>query len=196
MKRGFTLIELLVVIAIIAVLAVVVVLVLWLIMSFNGLIRTRNQAQEAFSDIDVQLKRRYDLIPNLVEAVKGYMTHEADVFEKVTSARSQAMQATDGAKAAAEDNLSGALKSLFAVAENYPDLKANQNFLSLQNELTDTEDKIQAARRFYNGMVRDLNTKIQAFPSNIIASMFGFKKMDFFGGDMTDAERQPVQVKF
>jgi LemA protein len=165
---------------------VVAVLVLWLIVSFNGLVRTRNQAQEASSDIDVQLKRRYDLIPNLVEAVKGYMT----------AARSQAMQATDGAKAAAEDNLSGALKSLFAVAENYPDLKANQNFLSLQGELTDTEDKIQAARRFYNGMVRDLNTKIQAFPSNIIASMFGFKKMDFFGGDMTDAEREPVQVKF
>ena len=165
-------------------------------LSFNGLVRTRNQAQEAFSDIDVQLKRRYDLIPNLVEAVKGYMTHEASVFEKVTEARSQAMQATGAAKAGAEDNLSGALKSLFAVAENYPDLKANQNFLSLQSELTDTEDKIQAARRFYNGMVRDLNTKIQAFPSNIIASTFGFKKMDFFGGDMTDAERQPVQVKF
>jgi LemA protein len=175
---------------------VVAVLVIWLIVSFNGLVRTRNQAQEASSDIDVQLKRRYDLIPNLVEAVKGYMTHEADVFEKVTAARSQAMQATDGAKAEAEDNLSGALKSLFAVAENYPDLKANQNFLSLQSELTDTEDKIQAARRFYNGMVRDLNTKIQAFPSNIIAGTFGFKKMDFFGGDMTDAEKQPVQVKF
>jgi LemA protein len=175
---------------------VVAVLILWLIVSFNGLVRTRNQAQEASSDIDVQLKRRYDLIPNLVEAVKGYMAHEAGVFEKVTEARSQAMQATDGAKAAAEDNLSGALKSLFAVAENYPDLKANQNFLSLQSELTDTEDKIQAARRFYNGMVRDLNTKIQAFPSNIIASMFGFKKMDFFGGDLTDAEKQPVQVKF
>jgi LemA protein len=175
---------------------VVALIVLWLIGSFNGLIRTRNQAQEAASDIDVQLKRRYDLIPNLVEAVKGYMTHEASVFEKVTQARSQAMQATDGAKAAAEDNLSGALKSLFAVAENYPQLKANENFMSLQNELTDTEDKIQASRRFYNGMVRDLNTKIQAFPSNIIASTFGFKKMDFFGGDMTDAERQPVQVKF
>jgi LemA protein len=175
---------------------VVAVLVLWLIGSFNGLIRTRNQAQEAFSDIDVQLKRRYDLIPNLVEAVKGYMTHEASVFEKVTTARSQAMTATGPAKAGAEDNLSGALKSLFAVAENYPELKANENFLSLQNELTDTEDKIQAARRFYNGMVRDLSNKIQAFPSNIIAGIFGFKKMDFFGGDMTDAERQPVQVKF
>ncbi len=175
---------------------VVAVIALWLIGSFNGLVRVRNQAQEASSDIDVQLKRRYDLIPNLVEAVKGYMTHEANVFEKVTEARSQAMQATDGAKAAAEDNLSGALKSLFAVAENYPQLKANENFLSLQSELTDTEDKIQAARRFYNGMVRDLNTKIQAFPSNIIANTFGFKKMDFFGGDMTDAEKQPVAVKF
>ena len=176
--------------------AVVVVLVLWLIGAFNGLIRTRNQAQEAFSDIDVQMKRRYDLIPNLVEAVKGYMTHEASVFEKVTQARTQAMTATGSAKAGAEDQLSGALKSLFAVAENYPQLKANENFLSLQSELTDTEDKIQAARRFYNGMVRDLNNKIQAFPSNIIAGMFGFKKMDFFGGDMTDAERAPVQVKF
>jgi LemA protein len=175
---------------------VVAVLVLWLIACFNGLIRTRNQAQEAFSDIDVQLKRRYDLIPNLVEAVKGYMTHEASVFEKVTQARSQAMNATGAAKAGAEDQLSGALKSLFAVAENYPQLKANENFLSLQSELTDTEDKIQAARRFYNGMVRDLNNKIQAFPSNIIAGIFGFKKMDFFGGDMTAAERQPVQVKF
>jgi LemA protein len=175
---------------------VVAVLVLWLIGSFNGLIRTRNQAQEAYSDIDVQLKRRYDLIPNLVEAVKGYMTHEASVFEKVTQARSQAMNATGAAKAGAEDQLSGALKSLFAVAENYPQLKANENFLSLQGELTDTEDKIQAARRFYNGMVRDLSNKIQAFPSNIIAGIFGFKKMDFFGGDMTAAERQPVQVKF
>ena len=175
---------------------VVAVLVLWLIGSFNGLIRTRNQAQEAFSDIDVQLKRRYDLIPNLVEAVKGYMTHEADVFEKVTAARTQAMTATGPAKAGAEDQLSGALKSLFAVAENYPQLKANENFLSLQNELTDTEDKIQAARRFYNGMVRDLSNKIQAFPSSIIAGIFGFKKMDFFGGDMTDAERQPIAVKF
>ena len=175
---------------------VVAVLVLWLIGSFNGLIHTRNQAQEAFSDIDVQLKRRYDLIPNLVESVKGYMTHEASVFEKVTQARTQAMTATGSAKAGAEDQLSGALKSLFAVAENYPQLKANENFLSLQSELTDTEDKIQAARRFYNGMVRDLNNKIQSFPSNIIASTFGFKQMDFFGGDMTNVERQAVQVKF
>ncbi len=178
------------------VLAVVVIIVLWFIISFNGLVRTRNQVQEAYSDIDVQLKRRYDLIPNLVESVKGYMAHEAGVFEKVTQARSQAMQATGAAKAGAEDALSGALKSLFAVAENYPQLKANENFLSLQSELTDTEDKIQAARRFYNGMVRDLNTKIQAFPSDIVAGIFGFKKMDFFGGDLTGAEREPVAVKF
>jgi LemA protein len=175
---------------------VLAVIVIWIIVAYNGLIRTRNQAKEAFSDIDVQLKRRYDLIPNLVEAVKGYMTHEASVFEKVTQARAQAMQATGPAKPGAEDQLSGALKSLFAVAENYPQLKANENFLSLQGELTDTEDKIQAARRFYNGMVRDLNTKIQAFPSNIIAHSFGFAPMDFFGKDLTDAERQPVAVKF
>ncbi len=175
---------------------VLAVIVLWLVVEYNGLVRVRNQAKEAFSDIDVQLKRRYDLIPNLVESVKGYMAHEAGVFETVTAARSQAMQATGPAKAGAENQLSGALKSLFAVAENYPQLKANENFLSLQGELTDTEDKIQAARRFYNGMVRDLNTKIQVFPSNIIANAFGFKQMDFFGNDLTDAEKQAVQVKF
>src|SRR5579872_909652 len=175
---------------------IIVLIILWLVFAYNGLVRTRTRAEEAFSDIDVQLKRRYDLIPNLVESVKGYMGHEAGVFEKVTQARSQAMQATGPAKAGAEDVLSGALKSLFAVAENYPQLKANENFLSLQNELTDTEDKIQAARRFYNGMVRDLNTKIQTFPTNMFASMFGFSKMEFFGGDLSDAEKQPVQVKF
>jgi LemA protein len=175
---------------------VVVVVVLWLVLAYNGLVTTRNRAQEAYSDIDVQLKRRYDLIPNLVEAVKGYASHEKTVFEDVTAARSNAMQATGPARAGAENQLSGALKSLFAVAENYPDLKANQNFLNLQNELTDTEDKIQAARRFYNGMVRDLNTKIQVFPTNMFANMFGFAKMDFFGNDLTDAEKQPVQVKF
>jgi LemA protein len=174
---------------------IVVVIILWLVLAYNGLVRTRNRAQEAWSDIDVQLKRRYDLIPNLVESVKGYAGHEKTVFEDVTKARSQAMQATGAAKAGAENALSGTLKSLFAVAENYPDLKANQNFLSLQNELTDTEDKIQAARRFYNGMVRDLNTKIQAFPTNLMASSLGFKSMDFFG-DLTDAEKQPVAVKF
>jgi LemA protein len=180
----------------IIILIVLVLVALWLVMAYNGLIRTRTQAQEAWSDIDVQLKRRYDLIPNLMETVKGYAAHEKTVFEDVTKARSQAMQATGTAKAGAENQLSGALKSLFAVAENYPDLKANQNFLDLQNQLTDTEDKIQAARRFYNGMVRDLNTKIQVFPTNMFANQFGFQKMDFFGNDLTDAEKQPVQVKF
>jgi LemA protein len=176
--------------------AVVVVLILWLIGAFNGLVRLRTQAQEAMSDIDVQLKRRYDLIPNLVETVKGYALHEKTVLEDVTAARTNAMQATGSAKAAAENQLSQTLKSLFAVAENYPQLKANENFSKLQDELTDTEDKIQAARRFYNGMVRDLNTKIQTFPSNLIAGSFGFTKMEFFGNDMTDTERAPVQVKF
>jgi LemA protein len=178
------------------ILAIVVLIVLWLVLAYNGLVRSRTQAQEGFSDIDVQLKRRYDLIPNLVESVKGYAAHESGVFEAVTTARATAMQATGAAKAGAENALSGTLKSLFAVAENYPQLKANENFLALQNELTDTEDKIQAARRFYNGMVRDLNTKIQTFPTNIFANSFGFQKMDFFGNDMTDAEKQPVQVKF
>lgn len=174
---------------------VLAVIVLWLIFAYNGLVRLRNRAKEAWSDIDVQLKRRYDLIPNLVESVKGYMQHEAGVFEKVTKARAQAMQATGNAKAGAEDMLSGALRSLFAVAENYPQLKANENFLNLQNELTDTEDKIQAARRFYNGNVRDLNTRIETFPTNLIARTFGFTPMEFFG-DLADAEKQPVQVKF
>jgi LemA protein len=175
---------------------VVVVVLLWLVLAYNGLVQSRTRTQEAYSDIDVQLKRRYDLIPNLVSTVQGYATHEKTVFENVTAARANAMQATGPAKADAENQLSGTLKSLFAVAENYPDLKANQNFLNLQNELTDTEDKIQAARRFYNGMVRDLNTKILVFPTNMFANMFGFTKMDFFGHDLTDAEKQPVQVKF
>ncbi len=175
--------------------AVIIIIVLWLILSYNGLVQTRNRAQEAWSDIDVQLKRRYDLIPNLVESVKGYAAHEKTVFENVTRARTAAMQATGQAKAAAENQLSQTLKSLFAVSENYPQLKANENFLNLQNELTDTEDKIQAARRFYNGMVRDLNTKIQIFPTNVFANAFGFAKMEFFG-DVNDAEKQPVRVKF
>ena len=179
------------------VLGIIIVLLLWLALAYNGLVSTRNRAQEAMSDIDVQLKRRYDLIPNLVSTVQGYAAHEKTVFEDVTKARAAAMGATGTAnKADAENQLSNTLKSLFAVAENYPDLKANQNFLSLQNELTDTEDKIQAARRFYNGMVRDLNTKIQVFPTNMFASIFGFTKMDFFGNDLTDVEKQPVQVKF
>ena len=174
---------------------VLALILLWLVGSYNGLVRTRNRAQEAWSDIDVQLKRRYDLIPNLVETVKGYAAHEKSVFEDVTKARATAMQATGTDKAGAENALSQTLKSLFAVAENYPQLKANENFQKLQDELTDTEDKIQAARRFYNGMVRDLNIRIQVFPTNLIAGTFGFKPMDFFG-DVSEAEKQPVQVKF
>ena len=172
------------------------VLVVWLVFAYNSLVRLRNRAQEAWSDIDVQLKRRYDLIPNLVETVKGYMAHERQVFEKVTEARARAMGARNGKeKANAENTLSGTLKTLFAVAENYPQLKANENFSKLQDELTDTEDKIQAARRFYNGNVRDLDIAIQTFPRNLIAGPFGFKSMEFFG-DVSDAERKPVQVKF
>ncbi len=171
------------------------VLVLWLVVSFNGLVRGRNRAQEGFSDIDVQLKRRYDLIPNLVESVKGYASHEANVLQAVTDARVTAMNASGAGKSGAEDALSGTLKSLFAVAENYPQLKASDNFAKLQDELTDTEDKIQAARRFYNGMVRDFNTKLQVFPTNLIAGMLGFKAMEFFGTE-NDAERQSVKVNF
>ncbi len=175
---------------------IVVLVLLWLIAAFNGLVRARSRAREAMSDIDVQTKRRYDLIPNLVNTVKGYAAHEAGVFEKVTAARTAAMNAPMGKqKMDAENALSGTLKSLFAVAENYPQLKANENFLALQNELTDTEDKIQAARRFYNSNVMYLNTKIEVFPTNLIAGTFGFQKMEFFGTD-NPAEKEPVQVKF
>jgi LemA protein len=176
--------------------AIIVIIVIWLVASFNGLVRLRTEAQEAWADIDVQLKRRYDLIPNLVATVQGYAAHEKGVLENVTAARANAMNAQGTAKAAAENQLSSTLKSLFAVAENYPQLKANENFAKLQDELTDTEDKLQAARRFYNGMVRDLNTRVLTFPSNLIAGMFNFTKMDFFGNDLTEAEKQPVAVKF
>src|SRR5665647_205974 len=158
-----------------------VVVLLWAIAIYNGLIKLKNRVDEAWSDIDVQLKRRYDLIPNLVNTVKGYAAHEKEVFEKVTEARARAMSAgTTEDKAQAENMLSNTLKSLFAVAEAYPDLKANQNFLELQRELTDTEDKIQASRRFYNGNVRDFNTKIEIFPNNIFAGILNFTKRQFF----------------
>ncbi len=178
------------------ILGIVVVGVLWLIGVYNGLIRLKNQTDEAWSDIDVQLKRRYDLIPNLIETVKGYATHEREVFEKVTQARTAAMGAgSPEAKARAENMLAGALKSLFAVAENYPQLRASENFSKLQDELADTENKIQASRRFYNGNVRDFNTKIQVFPNNLIAGSMGFKAREFFEVEEV-AERQPVKVKF
>lgn len=177
------------------VLIVVGIFVLYIVVIFNGLVQLRNRVSEAWSDIDVQLKRRYDLIPNLVNTVKGYATHESGVFEKVTAARTAAMQATTpGSKAEAENMLSGTLKSLFAVTEAYPDLKANQNFLELQRELSDTENKVQAARRFYNGNVLELNNKIDMFPSNIIAGMFAFTKREFF--EVADGEKDPVKVQF
>jgi LemA protein len=176
----------------------IIVAIVWAILSFNRLVTLVNRAKEAWADIDVQLKRRYDLIPNLVNTVKGYAAHEKSVFENVTTARSAAMGATTLAdKSKAETNLADALKSVFAIAEAYPDLKANQNFMSLQNELVDTEDKIQAARRFYNGNVRDLNTSLQTFPGNLIAGMFHFAKMDYFQLDEASAAaRNPVEVKF
>src|SRR5258706_511436 len=161
---------------------IILALVIIVILLFNGLVRSRNRVDEAWSDIEVQLKRRYDLIPNLVQTVKGYAAHESGVFEKVTAARTAAMNAGNlNDKLQQENVLSGTLKSLFAVAEAYPDLKANQNFLQLQGDLTDTEDKIQAARRFYNGNVRDYNIKLQVFPTNVFASAFGFKPREFFG---------------
>ncbi|MBI5079072.1 LemA family protein [Candidatus Wolfebacteria bacterium] len=174
----------------------IVVVVLWLILTYNGLVRRRYRVKESWSDIDVQLKRRYDLIPNVVETVKGYMTHERTVFEKVTEARTKAMGAgTKEEKLGAENVLSNTLKTLFAVSENYPDLKANANFLDLQRELADTENKIQASRRFYNGNVMELNTKIETFPTNLIAGTFGFGKEEFFGLE-NEAEKEPVKVEF
>jgi LemA protein len=171
-------------------------IVIWLIFTFNGLVALRNRTKEAWADIDVQLKRRYDLIPNLVETVKGYAAHERELFEKVTQARSAAMSAKGiKEKGDAENVLSGTLKSLFAVSENYPDLKASTNFLELQRELSDTENKIQAARRFYNGNVRDINIKIESFPSNTVAALFNFKKMEFFQLEEA-AAREPVKVSF
>lgn len=154
---------------------------LWLVVVFNGLVTSKNRVEEAWSDIEVQLKRRYDLIPNIINTVKGYAKHESSVFEEVTKARANAMNAGSATEhAQAENILSGTLKSLFAVAESYPDLKASDNFGHLQRELVDAEDKIQAARRFYNGNVRDFNTKLQVFPTNLVGNMLGFKKYDFY----------------
>jgi len=177
-------------------LGLVVVIAFVLIGIYNGLVQLRVRCDSAWSDIDVQLKRRHDLIPNLVETVKGYATHEKSTFEDVAKFRSQAMQATTpGDKAVAENQLTGALKSLFAVAENYPELKASDEFTQLQGSLSQTEDTIQNARRYYNAVVRDLNTKIQSFPSNIIAGMFGSQPRQFF--EVTEAaDREPVAVKF
>ncbi len=176
---------------------IIIAILVILVIIYNSLIRSRNRVDEAWSDIEVQLKRRYDLIPNLVEAVKGYTKQESSVLQNVTEARTKAMGAQSlDEKLKDENMLSGALKSLFAVAESYPDLKSNQNFMQLQTDLTDTEDKIQAARRFYNGTVRDFNTKLQVFPTNLFASMLGFKVRQFFDIDEKGAEGQPVKVNF
>ena len=175
--------------------AVVVIIAGFAWYLYNSIIVAKIRVSEALSQIDVQLKRRTDLIPNLVETVKGYAAHEKGIFENVTAARAKAIGAqTIAEKGQAENLLSSSLKSLFAVAENYPDFKASANFLELQRDLRDTEDKVQAARRFYNGNVRDLNIKIESFPSSIIASVFNFKKMEFF--EIGEAEKEVPQVKF
>ncbi|MFH0755429.1 MAG: LemA family protein [bacterium] len=180
------------------ILGILIVLILWIVLSYNNFITLINRTKEAWSDIDVQLKRRYDLIPNLVNTVKGYATHESEAFENVTKARAQAMGAQNIVdKGKTENMLTSALKSVFAIAEAYPDLKANQNFLSLQTELSDTENKIQASRRFYNGNVRDLNIAVDSFPSKIISNIFHFVKMELFTLDENDSmAKQPVEVKF
>ncbi len=177
------------------IIGIIVLLLIVLIAIYNGLVTSRNRVDEAWSDINVQLKRRYDLIPNLVNTVKGYATHESTVFENVTAARAAAQSASAGnmeQKQQAEANLSRSIMGVFAVAENYPDLKASANFQQLQGDLTDTEDKIQASRRFYNGNVRDYNTKLQTFPTNIMANTFGFTKREFFGLDDQAQAQAPV----
>ena len=178
------------------ILGIIVVLAFAAVAIYNGLIKLRNTSEQAWSDVDVQLKRRYDLIPNLVETVKGYASHEKETFEKVVQARNRAMGAsTPGDKGQAENFLQSALKSLFALAEAYPELKANQNFLDLQDELSNIEEQIQLARRYYNAVVRDLNTKIESVPSNIVANMFHFEKKEYFELDSVE-ERKTPEVSF
>ena len=188
------------------ILAVVAVVVFWAIAAYNNFVKLVQRTKEAWADIDVQLKRRYDLIPNLVETVKGYASHERETFDAVTNARAEATKVhvdpsnitpeTLAAMAGAEAGLGQALGKLLAVAEAYPDLKANTNFLELQRELSDTENKIQAARRFYNGNVRDLSIALQSFPSNVIGNMFGFKGESFFELEEGSVEKEPVKVSF
>ena len=181
----------------IVVIAILAVLVLFVVATYNGLVRTRNRIDNAQSQIEVQLKRRHDLIPNLVETVKGYAAHERQTLEEVTAARTHAIDASSGSladQAEAENVLTGALKSLFAVAEAYPDLKANANFLALQEELTSTEDRIAYARQFFNDAVLSYNTRIQTFPANLLAGTFGFSPCEYFDGDPGDAA--PVDVRF
>ena len=176
-------------------LVIVAVVIAYLVIAYNGLVKVRNRIENGWAQIEVQLKRRYDLIPNLVESVKGYATHERETLDRVITARNMAMGATGvGEKAAAENGLSGTLKSLFALGEAYPDLKASQNFLELQEELSGTEGKIAYARQYYNDEVRAYNTKIESFPTNAIAKKFRFERREYFQADPTD--RGPIQVKF
>lgn len=177
--------------------AIVILVVVWLVTMYNSFVSLRNRTQEAWADIEVQLKRRYDLIPNLVNTVKGYATHESTAFEKVTEARASAMGAkTMGDHSKSEAILGQAVTGLFGIAEAYPDLKANTNFMELQRELSDTENKIQAARRFYNTNVRDINTAVESFPGNVIAGMFKFMKMEFFDLADDDVAQKNVEIKF
>lgn len=179
------------------ILIVVVLAVFWFIFAYNRFVKLMTRTKEAWSDIEVQMKRRYDLVPNLVTTVKGYAEHESGTLEKVVQARNVAMQArTTGEHAEAENMLSSTLKSIFALSESYPDLKANTNFLELQRELADTENKIQASRRFYNTNVRDLNISVDTFPGNVVAKIFSFSKMEFFDLDQNEAAREPVKVQF
>ena len=181
------------------ILAIVAVIAIWIIASYNRFVTFKNRAAEAWADIEVQLKRRYDLIPNLVNTVKGYASHESGTLEKVIAARNSAMQSMAGANpdhAAAENALSGTLKSIFALSENYPDLKANTNFLELQRELSDTENKLQSARRFYNANVRDFTTALQVFPGNVIGKMFHFTAPEYFDIPDDGVESKVVEVKF
>ena len=181
---------------VIIVLAIVVLLVLWLVSSYNGFVRLRNKSEEAFSAMDVSLKKRYDLIPNFVETVKGYAKHEQDTLQAVINARNMAMNANSPEQKIANDNaLSGTLKSLFALTESYPDLKANQNFLSLQNQLSRIDEEIAGSRRYYNGVVNKYNTKTEMFPGNILASLFGFKRKPLYEVN-SEAERENVKVSF
>lgn len=176
---------------------VLVVLILWMISLYNKFVRLIQQCEEAWADIEVQLKRRYDLIPNLVETVKGYAKHEEGTLNKVIEARAEAMKGGSMADRAKEENMiTDTLKSIFALSEAYPDLKANQNFAKLQDELADTENKVQASRRFYNANVRDLNTSVEQFPGNVIANMFKFMKKEYFDLPDNDAAQEPVAVKF
>lgn len=177
-------------------LIIIAILIFVFVGIYNGLVKLRNTSEQAWSDVDVQLKRRYDLVPNLVETVKGYASHEKETFEKVVQARNQAMQATSPEdKSQAENFLQSTLKSLFALAEAYPELKANQNFIELQAELSKIEEQIQLSRRYYNAVVRDLNTKIESVPSNIVANMFNFRKREYFELESTE-EREAPQVSF